>query len=359
MKKVLQTGLSLLLVTVCILTTPLNAQETETPYRNAIVIDSLSPYHEGFEFGSFDDWGYEIIAGTCDWHITDGEEAYEGNHYAYFTWQRNQVARFITPVYDLSNAGTATLTFAHSQAADGSNQDILEVYYRTSATDDWHVLMIYDSDIPTYVVDTLELPDLSATYQLSFVGNGNYGMGIYVDNINITAGHVETPVVEPCEVPANIAVEHNVVTWESEAANFNLMYIVANDTTTVQVAGNTYTFEGLENGAEVVVMVQAICAEDNVSAWSEAAEFAFEGVGINNYGLSANVYPNPTHDVVNVECSAIGANLGVYDMFGKVVMNATVQSERTELNLSNVAPGVYMIRVANNNAITTVKVVKK
>ncbi|MCQ2279909.1 MAG: choice-of-anchor J domain-containing protein, partial [Bacteroidales bacterium] len=169
----------------------------------------------------------------------------------------------------------------------------------------------------------------------------------------------DSSVVEPCEVPANIAVEHNVVTWESEAENFNLMYIVANDTTTVQVAGNTYTVEGLEEGTVVTVMVQAICDENNVSDWSEATEFTFEGVGINNYGLTANVYPNPTHDVVNVECSAIGADLSVYDMFGKVIMNTTIQSERTELNLSNVAPGVYMIRIANNNAITTVKVVKE
>lgn len=169
----------------------------------------------------------------------------------------------------------------------------------------------------------------------------------------------ETPVVDTCEVPANIAVEHNVVTWESEAENFNLMYVVANDTTTVEVAGNTYTFEGLEDGTVVTVMVQAICDEDNTSDWSEATEFTFEGVGIHNYGLNANVYPNPTRDVVNVECSAIGANLSVYDMFGKVVMNTTVQSERTELNLSNVAPGVYVIRIANSNAITTVKVVKE
>lgn len=169
----------------------------------------------------------------------------------------------------------------------------------------------------------------------------------------------ETPVVDTCEVPANIAVEHNVVTWESEAENFNLMYVVANDTTTVEVADNTYTFEGLEDGTVVTVMVQAICDEDNTSDWSEATEFTFEGVGINNYGLNANVYPNPTRDVVNVECTVLGANLSVYDMFGKVVMNTTIQSERTELNLSNVAPGVYMIRIANNNAITTVKVVKK
>ncbi|MCQ2263765.1 MAG: T9SS type A sorting domain-containing protein [Bacteroidales bacterium] len=368
MKKALQTGMSLLLVAVCTLTMPLKAQETgtfngtatkSTPYRNAIVIDSLNPYHEGFEFGPFDDWSYEIIAGTCDWHITDGVEAYEGNHYAYFTWQRNQVARIITPVFDMSNAENATLTFAHSQEADGSNQDILEVYYRSSDSDNWHVLAVYESDIPTYVIDTFELQDLSATYQLSFVGNGNYGMGIYVDNINIVAGNSETPVVEPCEVPANIAVENNVVTWGSEAANFNLMIVANGDTTHATAAGNTYTVEGLENGTEVVVLVQAICDEDNLSDWTEGFTFTYETTGINNYSINVKVYPNPTTGLINVDCAAINADVTVYDMFGKLMMTSKIANERTELDFSAFAPGMYIVRIADANNSTNVKVVKE
>lgn len=165
--------------------------------------------------------------------------------------------------------------------------------------------------------------------------------------------------VEPCDAPTNVTVEANTVTWTSDAENFNLSYEIAGETTTVEVAGNTYTFEGLEDSTVVTVMVQAICDEENVSEWSEAVEFVYANVGINNYSINANVYPNPAHDVVNVECATIGANLNVYDMFGKVVMNTTISSERTELNFSNVAPGVYMIRIADNNAMTTVKVIKK
>ncbi len=330
-----------------------SAATTFTTTCPTIVVSEHNPYHEGFEDESIDCWENEVIAGDYYWYTSDYDDIYEGEHYAYFTYQSDEIGRFITPVFDMSGAESATFTFAHKQEAFFGNQDVLEVYYRTSATDEWHELAIYDSEIPTYQVDTFELQGLSATYQLSFVGYGHEGYGLFLDDINITV------VDAPCATPANVAVENNVVTWESEAANFNVMVVANGDTATTTVAGTTYTVEGLENGTDVVVLVQAICGGDNTSDWTEGLTFTFETTGINNHSLNATVYPNPTTNIINVECAAINADVSVYDMFGKLMMTSKITDERTELDFSTLAPGIYIVRIADEKATTNVKVVKE
>ena len=87
--------------------------------------------------------------------------------------------------------------------------------------------------------------------------------------------------------------------------------------------------------------------------------YGTDTIGVDNYRISANIFPNPTTGNVTVESNAIGADLNVYDMFGKLMIATKVTDVRTELNLSGFAPGVYMVRIANSTAVTTVKVVKK
>ncbi|MCQ2263764.1 MAG: choice-of-anchor J domain-containing protein, partial [Bacteroidales bacterium] len=178
-------------------------------------------------------------------------------------------------------------------------------------------------------------------------------------SVEFTTLAADTTVEEPCATPANIAVENNVVTWESEAANFSIMIVANGDTTNATAAGNTYTVEGLENGTEVVVLVQAICDEDNLSDWTEGFTFTYETTGINNYSINVKVYPNPTTGLINVDCAAINADVTVYDMFGKLMMTSKIANERTELDFSAFAPGMYIVRIADANNSTNVKVVKK
>lgn len=317
-----------------------------------VVVTFDHPYHEGFEGAIC--WSIQQIAGDDNWNLSTNNP-YEGEYGVVFPYTEGAEGLLVSPVLNLAQLANPELSFKYYTNEWQNMCDQMQLYYRTAATEAWVLIDTFATPMSGYDSVTYTLPTPTATYQIAFKGIGMDGNLIYLDDINITGEEADLP----CEVPANVAVENNVATWESEAENFNVMYIVAGDTTTVNVAAHTYTFEGLEDSALVTVMVQAICDEETVSEWSEGVEFNFQGVGINNYSLNANVYPNPTHDVVNVECTTLGANLSVYDMFGKVVMNTTIQSERTELNFSNVAPGVYMIRIANNDAMTTVKVVKE
>jgi hypothetical protein len=87
-------------------------------------------------------------------------------------------------------------------------------------------------------------------------------------------------------------------------------------------------------------------------------------LGLEDVAFEAfNMYPNPTADVIFITNSGSTEvfNYEVLDMNGRVILraiNAINGSSTTELNLSNVETGVYMIRVFNDKAEKTFRVVK-
>lgn len=319
------------------------------------VVTSENPFHEGFENSGIC-WSIEQEDEADAWWIGEGSNAYEGTHYAVAPYTPGNVTRLVSPVLDLTQLANPVLSYQHFQAYYQSvSLDVLTVYYRTSETSEWVLLADFaDSSYTAYAHEVHELPEASATYQISFLASSNDGYNILLDDVNVFDS-----VAEPCATPTNVAVNDNVVTWTGDAANYNVQVTVAGevviDTT---VATTTFTVEGLENNTHASVAVQAVCAEDDLSEWSEAVEFDYTN-GINNYSLKANIYPNPTTGNVTVESDAINADITVFDAFGKLMMTSKVATERTELNFSEFAPGVYMVRIANDTAISTIKVVKK
>lgn len=77
--------------------------------------------------------------------------------------------------------------------------------------------------------------------------------------------------------------------------------------------------------------------------------------GVANANL--NIYPNPTTNLLNIECNQTIDQVLVYDVTGRQVMvlNGNVNQIATE-SLSN---GIYTVRVITENGITTQKFVKE
>lgn len=74
----------------------------------------------------------------------------------------------------------------------------------------------------------------------------------------------------------------------------------------------------------------------------------------------ANVYPNPTLGMLNIDAKDI-SQISVYDVLGKEVSNTKYSSVNTaSLNLSSLNSGVYMVKVTTASGSTsTTKVVKQ
>ena len=80
------------------------------------------------------------------------------------------------------------------------------------------------------------------------------------------------------------------------------------------------------------------------------------GVGINDVNdINVAVYPNPVSEVLNIEGEGI-QQIELMDVNGRTVMTSGATSQ---LNLSGMAAGLYMVRVITNEGVHTQKIVKK
>lgn len=73
---------------------------------------------------------------------------------------------------------------------------------------------------------------------------------------------------------------------------------------------------------------------------------------------SIALYPNPTNGIVNI-ANAEGFQMDVYDVLGKVIVSKNSISNQEMVDLTNLAAGVYYIKLKNEKSSTVKKVVVK
>lgn len=72
------------------------------------------------------------------------------------------------------------------------------------------------------------------------------------------------------------------------------------------------------------------------------------------------VYPNPTRNVVHIRFQqAVIESIQVNDVLGKTVLAKTVGSNETQLDLSGLSKGLYLVKVKSANSEKTVKVIRE
>ena len=70
---------------------------------------------------------------------------------------------------------------------------------------------------------------------------------------------------------------------------------------------------------------------------------------------SVKVFPNPTTDILKVTTTLEKSNIGVFTQFGQLVIKTTVESGTSDLDVSQLASGIYYVRVDN----FTTKIIKQ
>ena len=130
--------------------------------QTVIPIVNGQNYIEDFESGTLGDWMVEAT-GSANWGVVNNAA----------TFQNAAVgdrARLISPIFDMSDISSTTLSFSYAMMALYPPYDELTVSYRTSESDAWHDLDTYSvNDWNNYYEANFELPDISSTYQISFL----------------------------------------------------------------------------------------------------------------------------------------------------------------------------------------------
>jgi hypothetical protein len=98
----------------------------------------------------------------------------------------------------------------------------------------------------------------------------------------------------------------------------------------------------------------------NISEGETLPFFQWGSMSINDYGITQKltVYPNPTHDILLVDCKN-GSKIILYDMLGKEVLTQTANGS-TEINVNTLPKGIYCVCVLSEEKIIGInKIVKQ
>ncbi|MFL9835581.1 T9SS type A sorting domain-containing protein [Chryseobacterium terrae] len=174
---------------------------------------SSFPWTETFEDASTtsSQWVCEYVSGTNSsvpsglfWKIGSNTSAgyygspgaYQGDKMAVFdvrSHPRDGIAKFISPIIDLSAVSNPKLDFYYRNLIWGSDQNELKIYYRTSQTGAWTLVTTFNTSISTWTNSgDITLPNPSATYQIALEGIAKYGFGLDVDNLTVKGGALST-----------------------------------------------------------------------------------------------------------------------------------------------------------------------
>ncbi len=88
---------------------------------------------------------------------------------------------------------------------------------------------------------------------------------------------------------------------------------------------------------------------------------AFPGLNTNQYLANKfSVYPNPANNFVTISANDLNINsIELSDINGRVIKNISTIGSQVEVNISDLAQGVYMMKISSNEGIATKKIVKE
>ncbi|HSD14841.1 MAG TPA: T9SS type A sorting domain-containing protein, partial [Flavobacterium sp.] len=83
-------------------------------------------------------------------------------------------------------------------------------------------------------------------------------------------------------------------------------------------------------------------------------------LGVNDFALAnLKVYPNPVNDLLQIENPQSIANVEIYTITGQTVVSKSVNGMTATIPMAGFSAGTYFVKVATDDAIKTVKVIKK
>ena len=91
--------------------------------------------------------------------------------------------------------------------------------------------------------------------------------------------------------------------------------------------------------------------------------YLISGIGNEKDVMLITAFPNPTSSTIKIVIQDIkldGLNYKLYDLLGKEILSGDIQNNQTELDLNNLMPAVYFIKVFRyNSTLKYFKIIKK
>ena len=192
-------------------------------------------------------------------------------------------------------------------------------------------------------------------------------IALYGDKTSVgtLSSSIENNEETPCNAPTNLSatVEQNVegfdyeykvtMTWDAVAdAQSYIVYVNGEEfgatNTNLYIAGS-------DNEGTFTFTVSSLCANGE----SEQSEpCTVEVVSVEELASQFNIYPNPAKDVVKVTTvNGQQSTVKVYNTLGMLVDEIEINSNETEINVSDYNPGVYFFNIQSEEFNVTKKII--
>ena len=252
------------------------------PTFNACGPTTVFPYVETFETSSAKKgcWTTEVLSGFRDWDInsTGGSwagpaTAAEGSVFAEIDYSSSGEARLISPVMDMSQYATGQVNFQFHNEAWGSDQNILNVEYRLSATDPWVTVWTNDDNTAVWTDGSATSLATSQTMQFAFRVVLDYGWNVGVDSVSFEQGPT---CLKPIGLTAyDITSSSAAVTWTGLTQNYSVDYGQVGTTALLLSATNdSVSLSNLSPSTDYYVVVKADCGGGTFSDPSDTLYFS-------------------------------------------------------------------------------------
>ena len=70
-------------------------------------------------------------------------------------------------------------------------------------------------------------------------------------------------------------------------------------------------------------------------------------------------YPNPVKDVLNLSYNKTISNVAVFNLLGQEVMIKSINANQSQIDMSGLTIGTYLVKVTADNQVMTIKVIKE
>lgn len=312
------------------------------------------PFDQGFEeMTSLPAcWTQEYASGSVNWTVGAGNgasnppSAFNGSGNVYFKTTdflaSGLVTRLVTPQLDLGMYETASLAFHYANPLRTflfwTFQDELKVYYKNSAAGDWNLLLIFDTNVPDWTPVSVTLPNLSGDYYIAFEGMANYGHGVSIDDIIITGSS------NVYQVTLGVEPENAGTAWyDGELSHGSEV------TLTAEPSSSDYLFSHWQSGTDTLGTGNPFTFEI-ISDTSITAHFILVTGLKEQQNNIITVRPNPSNGRFIVHL-AEPAEVLLFNSQGQLLHHQQAASGPLEINLPELAPGLYLLQANGKNSI--------
>ncbi len=187
-------------------------------------------------------------------------------------------------------------------------------------------------------------PTVTTTYSINGTGpNGctNTAVRIVSINPNFTLNASANPTL--------ICAGETVTLTGTGAANYN--WNPGGSGSTVAVTPNTTTIYTV-TGTSVEGCVKTKTLSLSVSPCLGLNE-------INKNNFKAEIFPNPAHDVITINCSITKGILFLTDINGKELKKLNFDSNKFDVDLNGLSKGIYFLKISGENNSFVQKIVKE